>query len=392
MIPNSQTQTQNVPIDICQNAPLVQLGPYGGGHKAKRRYTKAQKIEDLAIVKYKSTRKGITYQDLIRNHLSHSQKHAQNALKRSLQKRIIFTIEQHKPQQYYATCIKSEIVKHKMIGNAPLGVTGSNLGISNYNSLDGTPICRNTAFRDELLSIQTLEGYVLPMLSSTPLCIHKMQLKLKVLPEYYHEISNPSDAWNKGKRLEEIIGNSIVTYHFYTNGIVMISVGNSNKPFKIEDDVDRGRLMAFFGQVKDRLALFLMDKRERVVPDVMLWELTQFDINRDVKVSDWMQVTGIKMQIRHLDHLFRIYIKSMQKDTVCRVEESISNNKPNNSILDTITKIFNPTECLEKLCSEISKKQDLLISKVDGSTENKQNNSTDDVMIAGKTSNGDTTK
>jgi hypothetical protein len=119
MIPNSQTQ--NVPIDICQNALLASLGPYSGGHKIKRKYTKVQKIQELAIGKYKSTRKGITYHDLIRNDLSHSQKHAQNALKRSLQKRIIFTIEQHKPQQYYATCLKSEIIKQKTMSNVPLG-------------------------------------------------------------------------------------------------------------------------------------------------------------------------------------------------------------------------------------------------------------------------------
>ena len=218
------------------------------------------------------------------------------------------------------------------------------------------------------------------------------ELKLKVLPEYYHEISNPSNTWNKGKRHEEIIGNTIVTYQFYSNGIVMISVGSSNKPFKVENEVDRSRLMAFFGQVRDRLILFLMDKHERVVPDVMQWELTQFDINKDVKVSDWMQVTGIKIQIKHLDHLFRIYIKSMEKDTVCRVEESISNKKPNNSILNTITKIFNPTECLEKICTEISKKQDFLISKLDSSLGNVQNNRTGDVMIAGDASIGDFTK
>ena len=150
--------------------------------------------------------------------------------------------------------------------------------------------------------------------------------------------------------------------------------------------------MAFFGQVRDRLILFLMDKHERVVPDVMQWDLTQFDINKDVKVSDWMQVTGIKVQIKHLDHLFRIYVKSMEKDTVCRVEESTSNNKPNNSILDTINKIFNPTERLEKICSDIIKKQDLLLSKVGGSFKNIQNNSTDEVMIAGDVSIGDSTK
>ena len=32
--------------------------------------------------------------------------------------------------------------------------------------------------------------------------------------------------------------------------------------------------MVFFGQVRDRLVTFLMDRHERIVPDILDWELT----------------------------------------------------------------------------------------------------------------------
>jgi hypothetical protein len=42
--------------------------------------------------------------------------------------------------------------------------------------------------------------------------------------------------------------------------------------------------------------------------------LTQWDVNIDVKVYDgWAQVTGLKIQVKHMEHLFRVYIKSMGK-------------------------------------------------------------------------------
>ena len=78
----------------------------------------------------------------------------------------------------------------------------------------------------------------------------------------------------------------------------------------------------------------------------MQWELTQCDLNKDIKVSDWFQFTGLKIQVKHLDHLFRIYIKSIGKDTVCRIEESCNANRP---VIQAISEVFNPTnEKIEK--------------------------------------------
>jgi hypothetical protein len=184
-----------------------------------------------------------------------------------------------------------------------------------------------------------LEGYVLPLLPSAPLHIHKIQFKLKITPDCYTELhSLRIDSENKGKEHIEVIGNVRVSYRFYANGTVIVFTDSSNNPFKLEDETDRTSLIAFFGQVRDRLVTFLADTHERIVPGILEWELTQCDINKDIKVSDWLQYTGLKVQVKHFDHLFRVYIKSIGKDTVCRIEESLNLKKK--SAVQAINEIF----------------------------------------------------
>jgi hypothetical protein len=311
---------------------------------------------------YNKNGKPITYADLLSSGIAHNKKQAQDTLKRSLHRDIVFTLEKHKPQQYYPACLKSEIVSRKLSKNIPIGVTG--VGFSNiphfsinYSNNRDSNLCN-----ESLVVIQSLEGYVLPLLPSAPLHIHKMQFKLKITPECYAELDDLRiDTGNKGKEHVEIICNVRVCYRFYANGTVVVFSETSNNPFKLEDDIDRSRLMVFFGQVRDRLVIFLTDTHEQIVPDIMEWELTQFDINRDVKVSDWLQYTGLKIQVKHLDHLFRIYVKSAGKDTVCRVEESVSSTKVSAAI-DTINNIFNPYERIENQIKDLDKKLDKICS------------------------------
>jgi hypothetical protein len=165
-----------------------------------------------------------------------------------------------------------------------------------------------------------------------------MQFKVNIPPDCYHEIALPIGSQNKGKEHEEIIGRTHVRYCFYANGTVMVFTESGNTPFKLEDEFDLSRLIAFFGQVRDRLVVFLADKHERMVPDIMQWQLTQCDINKDVLVGHWLQFTAPKVQIKHLDHLFRIYIKSMGRNTVCRIEESC--NFVNRPAIEAINDIF----------------------------------------------------
>jgi hypothetical protein len=175
---------------------------------------------------------------------------------------------------------------------------------------------------------QSLEGYVLPLLPSAPLHIHKIQFRLKISPECYKDLSLPKCKGNNGKQHEEIVGKVRVSYYFYSNGTVMVFTESSNSPFRLEDEIDRSRLLAFFGQVRDRLITLIADRHERIVPDILEWELTQCDINKDVKVGEGFQYTGIKVQVKHFDQLFRVYIKSIGKDTTCRLEQSLSPKKP----------------------------------------------------------------
>ena len=330
---------KNIPIDSNQNIPLTLSGQCVTGHREKirkqRRYTNAHEIEILAINKYRNSGRGLTYKDLLSYGYASDKKQAQVTLKHCFKRNILFTLGNYKPQRYYPGCLKSKILKK----NIPIGVTGVN------HIRDGLLQNRQaSSFSDpDSIIVQTLEGYILPLLPKTTLHIHNMHFKVIVPTEYYHEIALPVDSCNKGKQHEEIIGRTHVSYRFYTNGTVMVSTENSNNPFKLEDELDLSHIIAFLGQVRDRLIIFLADKHERIVPDIMQWRLTQWEVNRDVKVDDaWAQITALKIQIKHMDHLFRLYIKSIGKNTVCRVEESCRDTKGNVSAVEAINAIINP--------------------------------------------------
>jgi hypothetical protein len=355
--------TENTPIDDGQNIPLDLLGQYGNNCKSdwvhSRGYIKKKHLEALAISRYKQNGRGISFNDLLSNGLAQHKEQAQAKLKYCMRAEILFAPYNHKPQQYYPTCFKSEIL-NKIIPVRATGVRFSKrlpFRDSNNNNGRSPGIVHHDDGLDSQID-EMLEGYVLPLLPDAPLQIHKMHLKTRITSECYQEIVLPANPWNRGKEHEEIIGRTRARYRFYANGTIVVSTESSNSPFRLVTESDCGILMAFLGQLRDRLVLFLVDKHERLVPDIMQWYLTQFDINKDVKVSDWLQFTGIKIQVRHALHLFRIYIKSKGKDTVCRVEESI--NPKNRSAVEMINDIFNPHERLEKQIGDLSKKIDHL--------------------------------
>ena len=321
---------KNIPIRSSQNIPLALLGQYGQcGYTKRRRYTRAQEIEKLAVEKYNKNGKGITFNDLISAGLASHKEQAQITLKHCLRMGLLFSLGNHKPQLYYPTCLKSEVSKAKMSKNIPVRVTGVGFSDPPHFSVNTNNDTRTiNQCNESIVANQSLEGYVLPLLPSTPLYIHKMQFKLKITPDCYTELNTLHiDSGNKGKEHVEIIGNVRVSYRFYANGTVMVFTESSNNPFKLEDDIDLSRLIAFFGQVRDRLVILLADTHERIVPGILEWELTQCDINKDIKVGEALQYTGIKVQVKHFDRLFRVYIKSIGKDTVCRVEESLNLKK-----------------------------------------------------------------
>ncbi len=121
---------------------------------------------------------------------------------------------------------------------------------------------------------------------------------------------------------------------------------------RLQTEEDRSHLLIFFGQLRERLISILTDSHERIVPNVMEWELTEYDINKDAKVSGCFHYTGLKIQVKHMDHVFSIYIKSMGKDTVYRVEER---KHPHTPAIDVINDVLNPLERFEKMVSGLRK-------------------------------------
>jgi hypothetical protein len=118
----------------------------------------------------------------------------------------------------------------------------------------------------------------------------------------------------------------------------MVFIACSNNPFKLETESDESLLFAFFGQVRDRLLYLLSDPNERIVPLITEWWLVGCDVNKDVEISDMMQLTGIHIQLKDADRVFRLYIKSLGDKAVRRAEESLKLSSPLVEGLHTIRK------------------------------------------------------
>jgi hypothetical protein len=327
-----------------------------------RRYIKLERIETIAIQKYRSSGHGITFQDLRKEFSINKKSSAQRMLKFFHAKNILFTandliseriglLANTNPQQYFPRSIKEEIVQNlSKRKNVLVNPTGVRYYSSSLFSFSKGPLsnCLEPTIYDYL------DYVVLPLLQTVPPDIHNIHCKTRISPACYTEknIQNlPNVLGNRGKQLSEIIGKSSVLYTFYPSGSMIVQVKCSNNPFKLESETDHGRILAFIGQIRDRLIIFLNDRHERIVPDIMEWYLTECDINRDIKTSNWMQFTGINIQVRHLDHLFRIYLKSMGRNTVRRIEEERRfHNKP---FLEALNDAFNPNEKTERLLYEV---------------------------------------
>ena len=232
---------ENIPIFRNHNIPVGKLGQCNLGYcsnqlKRSRRYTKAEVIETLASDKYRVNGEGIFFEDLMLAGLALHKKQAQITLKYYLKKNILFTQRRRRPQKYFPISLKSEIIKRN-IQKEVTGVIYSNQTLfPNNQSYKNAEIILQGKTPDSL-AIQTLEGYILPLLPKAPLHIHKIQLKLKIDPQYYDGIVLPAaNQQNKGRKHEEIIGNTRVLYHLYPNGTIVVSAECSNKPYKLEDE------------------------------------------------------------------------------------------------------------------------------------------------------------
>ncbi|MFZ0513276.1 MAG: hypothetical protein WAM14_16835 [Candidatus Nitrosopolaris sp.] len=203
----------------------------------------------------------------------------------------------------------------------PTGLTSSGLTSSN------TPLSTLEQHKAQNL----LDA--LRLVCQSPPYIHKLQLRLSIDTRYYNDIQRDSSRCNREKKHEGRIGTAVVKYSIYPNGTTMVYVACSNNPFKLEDEIT---LYSFLGQVRDRLLYFVTDPHERTVPPLAEWILTGWDLNKDIAVTDMLQLSAPNIQLKEANRVFRLYIKSLGDEAVYRAEESVKMRSSIGDALHTI--------------------------------------------------------
>ena len=110
----------NTLLENSKSTPLALSALIGSSN----RYVTSNEISKLAIEKYKTKGgRGITYADMLEAGLAEHKAQAQDMLKYHKRKGTLFTLEPLRPQQYYATAIKSDIMKN-LQKSTPIDPTG----------------------------------------------------------------------------------------------------------------------------------------------------------------------------------------------------------------------------------------------------------------------------
>lgn len=255
--------------------------------------------------------KGITIGDLMTTGLAKNKEHAMNIVRHMKKRGILYTGGRKKPQVYYLTECKSTI-ECRIAHN----------GVSDVDS--------KMLVSDDITK-QSLESFVLPMLKDSSAYIHRLQFKVEVMDyqlyeDVYDSFCLPSlrcEEQNGGKSFERRLGDYTVRYVLYPK-VIMAYTNSSRHPHRLLTDDDHLNLLAFLGQIRQELCSAIQDRYEKVIPSLSEWLIMGCDINKDIQVSNSMHFSGLKIQVKHLDHLFRLYIKDMGDRTVCRVEQALS--------------------------------------------------------------------
>ena len=329
---------------------------------AARKYIRSRTIKEISIKKYQSSGYGITFEDLTEA-LKVKKNHAQRSLKHFHNRHILFTakdlvdegidlMQNTNPQQYFPVSIKAEILEdlRKRKTNVPVEPTELNL----QKSTIVKPYSSSASNEVDKLEHQKAQSFlqVLLLIPFVPLYIHKLQLMLYINKEYYIQLQEKETAVNRSKICEEIIGRRHVKYVYSPNGAVGIDIISSTTPFKIEADEDESILFSFLGQARQRLLYHINDRKEIGVPHIMEWVLKTCDLNRDVKVSDKAQITLPDIQLKYVDRVFRLYIKSLQGRAVGRAEEGVKLDLP---LVEALDDIRHPYKSIEYTLNEMRK-------------------------------------
>jgi RecA/RadA recombinase len=289
-----------------------------------RQYISAEKIRLLAQTKFKQSRKGLTYENLVNDghfKCANTAQHARDTLHYHKREGHLFTFGRTNPQQYFATKDEAEmatIYREKNTHSDPTGVRSSS-SPNGHSSLsrDGPPLA-NTL---EYVRIQDFY-HALIMLKVAPLAMHNIRLYLKLSdPQRYDVIPTHYEEENKAKVLRCRKGDVHTTYKVYPHGAVEIIIECSKAAFPIETDSEITELFSFVGGLCHTLQDWLHDVNAYIVPPIMQWRLVHADVCKDLKVPERLHLTVPNMEIRTAERVLRMYVKNLGPVSVLRLEE-----------------------------------------------------------------------
>ncbi len=293
-------KNKNVPINSEKIVPKSNLGR---NIHSPRRYIKRNALQDLCEKIYKVNGNGIIAVN-VQNEMHLSKRQTQRLLKHHHSQKFLFTAEdlakeeivlkgfrRRKPQVYYLTSMKSQIIEgHKK------------------NVLHHTTDM-------SILQTQTVQ-YLhdeLVMLSAIMLHIHKLQFKLKYDKNCFKEIDSIIKGTMKVhyERINKSNGTPNVKYHIYKNGTIMIYIVCSDNPFRLYNEEDITYIISFLGMVEDRLRRLFISREPNILPPASRWILKCCDVNKDKEIDGMAQITLSDMDVSLVEKTFRMYVKTI---------------------------------------------------------------------------------
>jgi hypothetical protein len=297
--------------------------------------THAQEIQQYTdtrlseFAKSKGT-EGYTNEELVDAGLSPNRKAAKQRTYRAREAGIVRTVGAHRPQRYYHKDFVADVE--------------AELYANKHVTLQGIPIREKTSGKDavnidesiadELIN-HSLESNVLPLMRKENLGIHKFHFHviLSVDAGYsddvYPALKDYSKVTEKGAKVyEQFINGYNVKFHINPNNTVMVYTESSRRPLPLASQQDKDEIIAWWGEIRQALKSILFCVRSNLVPQISEWIVTGTDLNTDVQVPSSLHFSNNRVKVKHLSHLFQVYVKSLGYKTVTRLEIQDTPKKP----------------------------------------------------------------
>jgi hypothetical protein len=343
----------NVPLCETQIVPIHK-------HIQCKRTRKYVTHEQISLLAKERGKQGISLNDIMTNFACRKNQ-AQRKLKYMHSNGIIFTardiasqglkltpsFKNKRPQRYYATAIKSDIIEKIKDETENVLIRTTVPNRSRHPLSNRLDYEKANSLFDVMLRLPW-----------KPLYIHKIQVELIIDNECYQLIKNIPYKGNAGKYVEEFIDDTWVKYVYYKTGKVSVYVECSHRPFRIQIENDLAFLYSFLGQVRDRLEYHVGDPRGRLTPNITTWILKQCDFNKDVPISDKVQITLPDIQLSTALETFRLYVKNLFGEAFFRCEDSRQVNQP---LTDYLNSTINPYPSIFARIQQLEKKIDVIL-------------------------------